>query len=41
MALGEIGLGGMDWIDLSQDKWRAICEFGNEPTGSIECWQVF
>jgi hypothetical protein len=26
MDLGEIGLDGMDWIDLVQDrdKWRAI-----------------
>jgi hypothetical protein len=24
--LGEIGLGGMDWIDLAQDRdlWRAL-----------------
>jgi hypothetical protein len=26
MDLGEIGLGGMDWIDLAQDRdqWRAL-----------------
>jgi hypothetical protein len=26
MDLGEIGWGGMDWIDLAQDKkqWRAL-----------------
>jgi hypothetical protein len=26
MALGEIGLGGVDWIRLSQDRdrWRAV-----------------
>jgi hypothetical protein len=26
MDLGEIGLGGMDWIDLAQnrDQWRAL-----------------
>jgi hypothetical protein len=26
MDLGEIGLGGMGWIDLAQDKdqWRAL-----------------
>jgi hypothetical protein len=26
MSLREIGLGGMDWIDLAQDKdqWRAL-----------------
>jgi hypothetical protein len=35
MDLREIGWGGMDWIDLTQDK-----EHGNEPSGSIECWQI-
>jgi hypothetical protein len=26
MDLGEIGLGGVDWIDMTQnrDKWRAL-----------------
>jgi hypothetical protein len=26
MDLGEMGLGGMDWIDLAQDRdqWRAL-----------------
>jgi hypothetical protein len=26
MDLGDIGLGGMDWINLAQDrdKWRAL-----------------
>jgi hypothetical protein len=30
--LRKIGLDGMDWIDLAQerDKWRALCEHGNE-----------
>jgi hypothetical protein len=33
-------VGGMDWIDLAQerDRWRAGCfEYGNEPSGSIKC----
>jgi hypothetical protein len=30
--LREIGWDGMDWIDLA--------EHGNEPTGSIKCWEV-
>jgi hypothetical protein len=33
----------MDWIDLSQDRdqWReASCEHGDEPTGSIKCWEI-
>jgi hypothetical protein len=38
MDLREIGLGGMDWIDLAQDrdKWMALFEHGNEPSGSIK-----
>jgi hypothetical protein len=27
--------GGMDWIDLAQD--RDMCECGNELSGSIKC----
>jgi hypothetical protein len=32
----------MDWIDLAPDtdQWRAIFEHGNEPSGSIKCWEV-
>jgi hypothetical protein len=26
----------MDWIDLAEDS----CEYGNEPTDSINCWEV-
>jgi hypothetical protein len=29
----EIGWGGMDWIDLAQDR-------DQEPSGSIKCWEV-
>jgi hypothetical protein len=36
MDLREIGWGGMDWIDLAQDR-----DHGNEPSGSINCWKVF
>jgi hypothetical protein len=30
----------MDWIDLAhdRDRWRT-CECGNEPWGSIKCWE--
>jgi hypothetical protein len=39
--LGEIEWGGMDWIDLAQDRnqWRA-CEHGNEPSGSMKCCEI-
>jgi hypothetical protein len=30
-----LGWGGMDWIDLDQDK-----DHGNEPLGSIKCWEI-
>jgi hypothetical protein len=42
MDLRDRGWGGMDWIDLAQDKdqWKAICEHSNEPLGSIKCWEL-
>jgi hypothetical protein len=41
MDLREIGWGGMDWIDLAQnrDPWRDSCEHGNEPSSAIKCWE--
>jgi hypothetical protein len=35
MELREIGWDGTDWIDVAQDR-----DHGNEPTGSIKCWEV-
>jgi hypothetical protein len=34
--LREIGLGGVDWIRLAQDRdrWLGCCECGDEPSGS-------
>jgi hypothetical protein len=36
MDLREIGLGGVDWILLAEDRdrWRAVSECGDEPSGS-------
>jgi hypothetical protein len=30
---------GMDWIYLAQDR-DGSCEHGNEPSGSINCWEI-
>jgi hypothetical protein len=37
-----IGWGGMYYIDLAQsrDAVEGSCERGNEPSGSIKCWEV-
>jgi hypothetical protein len=37
MDLREIGRDGIDLIDLAQDRdyWN-----GNEPSGSIKCWEI-
>jgi hypothetical protein len=42
MNLGEVGWGDVDWIGLAQDRnrWRAVCEFGIEPSGSMKCWET-
>jgi hypothetical protein len=39
MDFEEIAWGGMDWIDLAQDrvKWR---DLNNKHSGSIKCWEV-
>jgi hypothetical protein len=33
MDLQKVGCGGLDWIELAQDR----CENSNEPSGSIKC----
>ena len=37
MDLEEIGINAGNWVDSAQDRnyWRALCEFGIEPPGSI------
>jgi hypothetical protein len=37
--LRMIGWGGMDWIDLGQDRDQRS-EHDNVPLGSIKCWEV-
>jgi hypothetical protein len=38
--LREIVLDGMDWPGSGQGPVEGSCEHGNEPLGSIKCWQV-
>jgi hypothetical protein len=42
LDLGEIGWGGMDWIGVAQDtdQVERSCDCGNEPSGSIKCWET-
>jgi hypothetical protein len=42
MDLLEIGLSVLDWIGLAQDRYscESSCERGNEPSGSIKCWEL-
>jgi hypothetical protein len=39
MDLLEIGLNVVDWIGLARDRYSS-CELGNEPSGSIKCWEL-
>jgi hypothetical protein len=40
--LREIGWGGVDWIDLAQDRnqWRALMNIVMNLSVSQECWEV-
>jgi len=35
----RLGCGGVDWIELVQERerWRVLVTGGNEPSGSIKC----
>jgi hypothetical protein len=41
MDLKEIEWDDIDWTDLAQEgPVEDSCEYGNEPSGSIKCWEV-
>jgi hypothetical protein len=41
MDFRKIEWGGMDWIDLAQDRGVASsCEHGNKPSGPIKFWEI-
>jgi hypothetical protein len=42
MDLGQTEWDGVDWVDLAQEYGSVMgsCEHGDEPSGSIKCWQV-
>jgi hypothetical protein len=41
--LRKVRWDGMDWIELAQnrDQWRAYCEHGDEPSGSLKLLGIF
>jgi hypothetical protein len=43
LSLQEVEWGGMDWIDLAQDRGQVAgaYECGNEPSGSTKCGEFF
>jgi hypothetical protein len=38
MDLVEVDWGDVDWIGVAQDR-NSSCEFGIEPSVSINCWE--
>jgi hypothetical protein len=43
MDYRNIGYGGMDWIDLVEDRgqWKALVNMVIKPSGSIQHWEIF
>jgi hypothetical protein len=39
MDLREIVWGGMDWIDVAQDRDQRRALLNAEPSGSTKCWE--
>jgi hypothetical protein len=37
MTWGVDGLTGLVWLRMGMES---CCEFGNEPSGSMKCWEV-
>jgi hypothetical protein len=37
---GEISLYGLDWSGAGLGPVEGTCEHGNEPSGSIKCWEI-
>jgi hypothetical protein len=42
MDLREVGWGGLDWIDLAQDRdqWRALVNTVMNLGSSKKCWEI-
>jgi hypothetical protein len=43
MDLREMGWGGVDWMQVAQNKEGPVagsCEHGNEPSGSTKGWGI-
>jgi hypothetical protein len=38
--IGWDGIGRLDWSGSGQVQVESSCEFGNEPSSSIRCWET-